>query len=381
MTSHSTDSLLPNLRTAEDLEKYLATKGITWTDAHLPNPSLFRETFRVNIPIYYANLINWTNPSDPLKLMVIPDPREKNTKDYELTDPIGDRAREVVPGLLHRYPDRCLLLLTSYCLVHCRFCFRRETVGKVRPVQFQKIQAYLTDHHEVSEIIFSGGDPFTFPIGFLESVIQHLAPLEHIQKWRFHSRVPVVNPLAVSAEWIEQLHTLRSTYHKKVRIIIHINHPREITPEFIGLVKNFKDAGCEVLSQTVLLKKINTDTQILAELFTNLHAAGVTPYQLHHLDQVVGSHHFRVSIEKGKQIFASLDDHISSENLPRYMLDLPGGFGKVEVKELEDLGNRKYQVKTFEGLTIQYQDHADPDSVVEEAPHNVPIITPMSAAT
>jgi len=355
----SQDLTRPSIRSAAELQTYLHKKGLSWETAHLPAQALFEHGFPLRIPEFYAELIDWQDPTDPLRLMVIPDIREAEVRPYELTDPIGDHAREVVPGLIHRYPDRCLLLLTSYCLVHCRFCFRREVVGKVRPVQFQHIQEYLAQHPEVRELIFSGGDPFTFPVGFVQSLTQHLTQLTHVTTWRFHSRVPAIDPAAVSDEWIGQLQELHTQWKKRVIIVIHINHPREVTTQFKHLVEKLIAAGCLLLSQTVLLKGVNTDHKTLADLFRSLVLLGVKPYYLHHLDQVVGSHHFRISIEEGKTLFHSLRGNVSGVCMPEYVLDLPGGDGKVPVMWMHSDDHKEYQVTTFEGKKVTYVDQAE----------------------
>lgn len=348
-----------SIRSPQELEQYLIAHDVSWKEAQLPPIELFTEQFPVRIPTYYANLIDWRNPADPLRIMVIPDPREAQPKGYELSDPIGDHNREAVPGLIHRYPDRVLLLLTSYCLVHCRFCFRREVVGKVRPVQFQAIQKYLSTHEEVSEVIFSGGDPFTFPPGFLQSMIEHLSPLTHIKVWRFHTRVLAADPNVISQEWIDSISLLQQNFGIRVVIVSHINHPHEVTQEFTRIVEKLRGVGCIILSQTVLLKGVNTTTEVLAKLFRELIRAGVKPYYLHHLDQVYGSHHFRISIEEGKKIFTALRGNLSGISMPEYVLDLPGGNGKVPVMWLEKLDSKKYRTTTFEGNIVEYTDHAD----------------------
>jgi lysine 2,3-aminomutase len=348
-----------SLRSADELHHYLQQHGLSWQDAHLPDQGLFSDQFPIRVPYYYADLINWQDPNDPLRLMVIPDPREQQPHTYEVGDPIGDTVKEVVPGLIHRYVDRCLLLLTSYCLVHCRFCFRREVVGKVRPVQFQKIQSYLQNHPEVQEVIFSGGDPFTFPIGFMHSLIEHLANLHHIRVWRFHTRVPATDPLAVTDEWIAQLKLLKEKYQKQVVVVIHVNHPRELTLELKALVTKLHHAGCMVLSQSVLLKGVNTDSETLKQLFRGLVLLGIKPYYLHHLDPVYGSHHFRISIEEGKKLFSSLRGHLSSLCIPEYVIDSPGGYGKIPVMWLEQVQPKTYQATNFEGQLVTYVDHAD----------------------
>ncbi len=343
------------LRSIEELEHFLAKQNLQWDGCFLPPKNELALAFPLRIPEHYARLIDWRNPNDPLRLIVIPQSAEKHVRDYELTDPIGDEAHEVVPGLIHRYPDRALLLLTSHCLVHCRFCFRREVVGKVRPVQFARIVEYLQKHPEIREIIFSGGDPFTFPVGFLSSMIHFLSPIRHIRVWRFHTRVPAVDPESMSQEWLD---TLKQISHVKLIVVMHIDHPREITPETVTLLEKLHQAGCLVLSQTVLLKGVNDSAETLTQLFRGLINAGVKPYYLHHLDQVVGTHHFRLSIEEGKALYQSLRGHISGVCLPEYVLDLPGGHGKIPISWLEKVGPETYRATTYRGQKIEYVDHA-----------------------
>lgn len=349
----------PSLRSIEQLRSYLTQRGWSFADCHLEALDTFEPTFPIRIPIYYANLIDWQNPDDPLKKLVIPDIREQAAKAYEVGDPIGDHHHEVVPGLVHRYPDRCLLLLTSYCLVHCRFCFRREVVGKVRPVQFQAMLQYLEKHPEVKELIFSGGDPFSFPVGFLSSMRQHFAPLKQLKIWRFHTRIPAIDPMAISAEWLAELAAV--PVDQKI-IVIHIDHAHEITPEFKTIVKKLQQIGCMVLSQTVLLKGVNADQQSLIELFHGLVEAGVKPYYLHHLDKVFGSHHFRISIEEGKRLYQSLRGNLTGVGLPEYVLDSPAGEGKIPVMWMRRLPSSKqptYEFETFTGKKTTYIDYAD----------------------
>jgi lysine 2,3-aminomutase len=312
--------------------------------------------FPLRIPYYYADLIDWKNPHDPLRLMAMPREIEKNVAAYELADPIGDQDREVVPGLIHRYPDRCLLLLTSHCKIHCRFCFRREVVGKVRPVQFAAIREYLTMHKEIHEVIFSGGDPGTFPPAFLDNIRRQLSDIRHIQCWRFHTRIPVADPSCITDEWLAVLDRFRG---KKV-VVIHTNHPAELTSQVRCLVNKMLQKNILVVSQTVLLKNVNDDVPTLKIFFRQLVDFGIKPYYLHHLDQARGTSHFRISIAEGKNIFKALRGSLSSICMPEYVLDLPRGMGKIPVMWLEKITNTQYRAQTFEGITVTYTDQAIP---------------------
>ncbi len=349
----------------EELEQYWRLRygdtGVTRTTDSQNNFNFLNSSetsgianFPLRIPYYYADLIDWKNPQDPLRLIAMPQVQESNRKVYELSDPIGDHDREVVPGLIHRYPDRCLLFLTSHCKIHCRFCFRREVVGKVRPVNFIAIKKYLAAHPEIQEVIFSGGDPGTFPVAFLDNIRRQLAGITHITRWRFHTRVPAVDPDSMTSEWLDVVKMFVGT---KI-IVIHINHPNEITPAVTRLVAKMLERKVLVLSQSVLLKNVNSSVETLKIFFTQLLEAGIKPYYLHHLDLAEGTSHFRISIEEGKNIFKALRGTLSSICMPEYVLDLPGGFGKVPVMWLEQVGEKEYKAKTFEGKEVLYKDHS-----------------------
>ncbi|MFA6918244.1 MAG: KamA family radical SAM protein [Candidatus Gracilibacteria bacterium] len=295
------------------------------------------KNFPVLIPKFYSKLIDWNDTNDPLRKMVEFDPREEKIRKYELADPIGDKPKTVVPGLIHRYPDRVLLNLTNACAVHCRFCFRKNLLGKQKiltDADLEKIYAYLEKHKEIWEVILSGGDPFMIPSGFLRKVLGKLGRIEHIRVIRFHTRIPVVSPgILVKNKTIELLKKALGKA-KKLVVVVHINHPREITKEFQKTVREFQKIGALVLSQTVLLKDVNDNAKTLTELFRGLVESGVKPYYLHHLDAAKGTHHFRVSIEEGLKIFKKLRGNLSGICLPEYVIDMLDGSGKIPVYEI-----------------------------------------------
>ncbi len=345
-----------SIRSSQDLADFLHSQNLSWAECGLPPAEQIDQHWPLRIPYHYAQLIDWTNPSDPLRLMVAPTAQEFTPAPYELADPIGDHVREAVPGLIHRYPDRALLLLTSYCLVHCRFCFRKDVVGKVRPVAFDRILSYLKQHPEIQEVIFSGGDPFTFPTSFLTSVLQYLSEVPHLKIWRFHTRIPAVDPASVTAEWLTALQTAAIKAGTQVVVAIHINHPRELTPETQRLCQQLRQAGIQLLSQTVLLKRVNDKPETIMALFRSLIAVGIKPYYLHHLDQAFGTDQFRLSIAQGKKLMREIRGQLSGVAQPTYVIDLPGGHGKQPVEWLEEIAPGLYQTTSFEGKTVQYQD-------------------------
>lgn len=345
------------LTTPSQLREYLSERGVEWKAAGLSYLDTLAIPFPLRLSTYYADLIDWMNPADPLRLIAIPQPNEEIIQENELSDPIGDGAREVVPGLIHRYTDRALLLLTTQCRIHCRFCFRRDVVGSPMPVDLTAIENYLQKQTQVHEAILSGGDPFSLPLPVLKRSLSMLSSITHIARIRFHTRIPIVDPDAVTLALLELL----ANVPQQVVVVLHIDHPRELTPAVIALVRQMQAKNILVTTQTVLLKEINADVETLLELFTNLTNNGIRPYYLHHLDQAMGTSHFRISIAEGLALYETLAQQTSRLSLPEYVLDLPGGWGKVPVRLLRRIDETRYEATTFEGKTVAYEDPAGND--------------------
>ena len=257
--------------------------------------------------------------------MVLTDHLEQVELKSELDDPIGDLTHSPTPGIIHRYPDRCLLMLTNVCAVHCRFCFRKNILDK-NTANLEKALLYIRSHAEIWEVIFSGGDPFMFTDHFMRSVICKLRAIPHIKMIRFHTRTPAVYPQKVTKELLASLQLATPC-----GVVLHVNHPKEVTSEFMEAVVKMRKTGAMMLSQTVLMKGVNDDDQILAALFKKLVECGVKPYYLHHLDLTKGTNHFRISVARGKEIMQKLRGHISGLCIPEYVIDTPGGYGKIPV--------------------------------------------------
>lgn len=330
-----------------DLKDYLIQKKLDLKKVGLEE---VKDPFFMMIPKYYIDLIHWHDPDDPLRKMVLTSSLESNIKKYEIKDPIGDRADTKVPGIIHRYPDRCLLMLTNSCAVHCRFCFRKSLL-KNNTVDLTKSLNYLKKHKEVWEVILSGGDPFMLTNDFLQQVISELRKIPHIKIIRFHTRVPVVYPKRINKDFLK---IISKAY--PLVIVFHINHPKEMTSQFLKKVEQLKSSKALLLSQSVLLKNINNDPKILADLFKKLLEIGIKPYYLHHLDNAIGTDYFRVSIEEGKQIMKELQSKISGICLPEYVVDLPGGNGKVPVFWLKKVSKKSYSVINYQGKKVIYRD-------------------------
>lgn len=346
------------LASVDALQTYLASKQLSWEECNLPNKVQCRSLFALRIPVAYAELINWRDPLDPLRAMVMPTVQEQAIEPYELADPIGDHTHEPVPGLIHRYPDRCLLLCTTYCGVHCRFCFRREVIGKPRAFDVKACEAYLREHKEIKEVIFSGGDPLTFPIAFLQSMLTMLSSINSVHVIRFHTRLAVMDPSVLSSDWIA---AVTSDSSRRVVVVLHCNHAREITPELSLRVLRLQQAGITVLSQSVLLKGVNDSTDALRELCWNLVQNRIIPYYLHHLDYAKGTHHFRVSVPRGQELYASLRGTLPGYCIPEYVVDLPGGDGKFPVMQLKQIGPQQYRAQSWDKRDVLYTDPINPD--------------------
>ncbi|MBN9018097.1 MAG: lysine-2,3-aminomutase-like protein [Rhizobiales bacterium] len=279
-----------------------------------------------------ADLVDPADPSDPIARQFLPDSRELDHRPEERADPIGDDAHSPVPGLVHRYPDRVLLKLVHVCAVYCRFCFRRESVGPGGPTlmgddELEAALAYLRAHPEVWEIVITGGDPLVVAPRRLAALLERLASLDHVRILRFHTRVPVVDPPRISAELVSVLKGCGKT----VYVAVHANHPREFTPEAQAALARLADAGIPLVSQTVLLKGVNDDPETMAALMRAFVEARVKPYYLHHGDLAPGTSHFRTTIEEGRALMRALRGRLSGLAQPTYVLDIPGGYGKVPV--------------------------------------------------
>jgi len=281
-----------------------------------------------------AALVDPADPADPIARQFVPDPRELITTPQERADPIGDHAHSPVPGIVHRYPDRVLLKATHTCAVYCRFCFRREMVGPggqgtLTPEELDAALAYIAGRPEVWEVILTGGDPLVLSPRRLAELMTRLAAISHLRIVRFHTRVPAVDPEAVTPELVAALQS--PSERQSVYVALHANHPRELTPAARAACARIVRAGLPMLGQTVLLKGVNDDAETLAALFRAMVEARIKPYYLHHPDLAPGTGHLRVGLEEGQALMRKLRGRISGLCQPTYVLDVPGGYGKVPV--------------------------------------------------
>ncbi len=316
---------MPVLRTLEALQ----TEGLVAPDPRLDEAA---RTMAIAITDDMARLIDRSDlANDPIARQFVPSAAETKVAPEELADPIGDEARSPVKGIVHRYPDRVLLKPLHVCPVYCRFCFRREKVGPggeaLSDSELAAALAYIGAHPEIWEVILTGGDPLMLAPRRLAELIAALDAIPHVSVIRVHSRVPVVDPERVSGELIAALKPRRAT----LWMAIHCNHARELTEKARRALAQLADAGLPLMGQSVLLAGVNDDVDTLEGLMRALVAARVKPYYLHHPDLVRGTGHFRVSIARGQELMKALRGRVSGLAQPTYVLDVPGGHGKVPI--------------------------------------------------
>ena len=299
------------------------------------------EQYVIALPEPLAALIDPADPSDPIGRQYVPSGEELNALPGETEDPIGDAAHSPVPGIVHRYPDRVLLKITSTCPVYCRFCLRRERVGPEKGAPLGKAEleaalAYIAERPEIFEVILTGGDPRVLSPARASEITRRLEAIQHVKLIRWHSRVPVTTPERITPEFVEAIRG-RS---KAVFVAIHANHAREFTPEAIAAIRRLAQAGISLVSQSVLLRGVNDSFEALADLMRAFLSVGIKPYYLHQLDAAPGTSHFRVPVEEGQALVRRLRDDLTGLATPHYVADIPGGVSKA-VMNLPDIERRE----------------------------------------
>ncbi|HVW74684.1 MAG TPA: lysine-2,3-aminomutase-like protein [Rhizomicrobium sp.] len=278
-------------------------------------------------------LVDPADPKDPIARQFLPSLEELNTLPQERADPIGDHAHSPVAGIVHRHPDRVLFKVVSACPVYCRFCFRREMIGPGRDNTLSKDDfaaalAYIAGHPEIWEVILTGGDPFILSPRRIAEITSRLSEIAHVKVVRWHTRVPVTDPGRVTDDLVAALQAPGATTF----VAVHVNHPREFSSEARRAIARLVEGAIPLVSQSVLLKGVNDDAEILAALMRGFVENRVKPYYLHHPDLAPGTSHFRLAIEDGLALMGELRARLSGLAMPTYMLDLPGGFGKVPLE-------------------------------------------------
>jgi lysine 2,3-aminomutase len=282
--------------------------------------------YAIAVPPALAALIEHKN--DPIGLQFLPHPAELITAPHESADPIADEALSPIPGIVHRYPDRVLLKPLLACPVYCRFCFRREQVGPdgglLSEAELEAAYAYIAARPEIREVILTGGDPLILSARRLGGILRRLETIPHIEHLRIHTRAPIADPAVINEALLAALDIEKPLY-----IALHANHARELTPAVADAMRKLTRLGIPLLGQTVLLAGVNDSETALGDLFRAMLRARIKPYYLHQLDPAPGTARFHVPPEKGREILSKLRGHISGTALPIYILDRPGGLGKI----------------------------------------------------
>jgi lysine 2,3-aminomutase len=311
--------------------------------------------FRVGVTPYFASLMDPTDPNCPIRRQVIPTSEELVPFEAEMVDSLGEEAHSPVPGLVHRYPDRVLMLVTTQCAGYCRFCTRSRIVGDAHATfnsaDFTRQIDYIAATPEIRDVLVSGGDPLILPQHVLEGLLKRLRRIPHVEVIRIGTRVPVFLPQRVTEDLVAML----GRYHP-LWMNIHFNHPREITPEVSTALTRLANAGIPLGSQTVLMAGINDCPNVIMSLMHQLVRNRVRPYYLYQCDLVPGSGHFRTPVAKGLEIMESLRGHTSGFAIPTFVIDAPEGGGKVPVlpNYLLSMSDSKVIVRNYEGFVTAY---------------------------
>lgn len=305
---------------------------------------------------YYRSLARMEDPnSDPIAAQFIPRREEALRLDYESPDPIGDQQYRQGPRLIHHYYDRALILVNDRCAVYCRHCFRRHftgsSTGRLTEQELKEICSILRSKPQVQEILLSGGDPLMSPDPELKRILEALSQVNPDYIFRLATRIPVVQPQRITRELVDILASYGNMW-----MVIHANHPREITAEFQKAISLITGRGIPVLNQAVLLKGVNDNADTLVELFRGLLKARVKPYYLFQGDLAAGTRHFRTSIDKGLILMDQIRARLSGMGIPTYAVDLPGGGGKIPLNRGTVLGKEDgwYLLAGPDGQTYRY---------------------------
>jgi len=315
--------------------------------------------YAVAITPALAELIDASDPADPIARQFVPDARELIAHAWESPDPIGDELKSPIKGVVHRYPDRVLLKLVSVCAVYCRFCFRRETVGPGEGVlsdaELSAALDYIRGDARIWEVVLTGGDPLVLSARRIAEVTRALAAIPHVKILRWHTRLPVAAPERVTPAMAR---ALTAGHDKTVYVALHANHAREMTPQARAACARLIGAGAAMVSQTVLLKGVNDNIEALEALMRALVEARVKPYYLHHADLAPGTKHFRTSIAAGQALVRELRQRASGLAQPTYVLDIPGAFGKAPIAapSVRSSDDGAYEVMDSSGAMHSYTD-------------------------
>ena len=344
------------ITTVEQLQRFLPTL----TPEELAGAKLANTKLALGITPYFFNLIDPADENCPIRLQVVPKLAETRTAPWEMSDPCGEDSHSPVPGLVHRYPDRVLFLVTDRCASYCRYCTRSRLVSNASGYdfhpEFDKQIAYIAAHSEIRDVLLSGGDPLLLSDEKLENLLSRLRAIPHVEFLRIGSRIPTFLPQRITPELCAMLKKFHPLF-----MSIHSNHPRELTTEVRDALGRLADAGIPLGNQTVLLKHINDDADVMKMHLQKLLMCRVKPYYIYQCDLIAGSAHLRASVRTGLAIMEKLRGHTTGYAVPQYVIDAPGGGGKVPVNPEYVLSHNADRVvlRNYEGKIFEYPEAAD----------------------
>ena len=314
----------------------------------------------LGITPYFFNLIDPSDENCPIRRQVVPRLEETTTAPWELTDPCGEDSHSPVPGLVHRYPDRVLFLVTDRCASYCRYCTRSRLVSNASGYdfhpEFDKQLAYIAQHPEIRDVLLSGGDPLLLSDEKLEDLLTRLRAIPHVEFLRIGTRIPIFLPQRITPELCAMLKQFHPLF-----ISVHSNHPRELTTEVRDALARLADAGIPLGNQSVLLKHVNDDVTVMKALVQKLLLCRVKPYYVYQCDLIAGSAHLRTSVRQGLEIMKALRGHTTGYAVPQYVIDAPGGGGKVPINPDYILQRNagRVVIRNFEGKVFEYPEARD----------------------
>ncbi len=338
------------LTTAEEIEKYMVLTPEEREGCHFANQKL-----ALAITPYFFNLIDRDDPACPIRRQVIPRRDEMIVSAEEMLDSLGEDEHSPVPGLVHRYPDRVLFLVTDRCAAYCRYCTRSRLVSNAQDYnfhpQYEQALAYIAAHPEVRDVLLSGGDPLLLSDSKLDHLLGRLRAIPHVEFIRIGSRIPVFLPQRITPGLCDVLKK-----HGPVWMSIHTNHPRECTRELKDACERLSYAGVPLGNQSVLLRGVNDDPEVMQALVHRLLRMRVRPYYLYQLDLITGSSHFKVDVRRGLEIIRALRGHTTGYAVPQYVIDAPGGGGKVPLNPdyVEKITDDEVVFRNYEGQRYTY---------------------------
>jgi lysine 2,3-aminomutase len=344
------------ITTVEQLQKFLPTL----TPEEFAGAKLANTKLALGITPYFFNLIDPADENCPIRQQVVPRIEETHTASWEMSDPCGEDSHSPVPGLVHRYPDRVLFLVTDRCASYCRYCTRSRLVSNASGYdfhpEFDKQIAYIAAHPEIRDVLLSGGDPLLLSDEKLENLLARLRAIPHVEFLRIGSRIPTFLPQRITPELCAMLKKFHPLF-----MSIHSNHPRELTTEVRDALGRLADAGIPLGNQSVLLKHVNDDAEVMKALMQKLLMCRVKPYYLYQCDLIAGSAHLRASVAKGLEIMEKLRGHTTGYAVPQYVIDAPGGGGKVPINPEYVLCRNagRVLIRNFEGKVFEYPENGE----------------------